>query len=248
MSDISKNTLQKIKKDKVRPHSKQYFLLRRSAIWTCFGFSIFFGSIASGVAIFLLRHIEWDLYQHLGRSFIEFVVLVFPYFWLIFLVGFTCFTYYSFRRTEQGYRYHTLWIISQSIVFSIIGGGFLYVTGLPEKLEAVFQDNVPFYRGLEEHRRKVWMSPRQGLLAGSIVKVISEQKIQIEDLHGGMWVIDIGDAIWRGRLRPSDNLKIKIIGEMKGRTEFIADEIRPWEGRGYRGNIGRSKFKAKREK
>jgi len=79
MTDISKDILQKIKKDKVRPYSKQRFVLRRSVIWTVFGLSILFGSIASAVAIFQLRSAEWDLYKNLSHSFIKFVLLVIPF-------------------------------------------------------------------------------------------------------------------------------------------------------------------------
>ena len=135
MADISKDILQKIKKDEVRPYPKQYFLLRRSVIWTVFGLSIFLGSIAGAIALFQLRYAEWDLYKHLSHSLIEFVLLVIPFFWLIFLLGFIGFAYYYFRRTEHGYRYATLWIILLSIALSIIGGGLLYSTGLPERLE-----------------------------------------------------------------------------------------------------------------
>ena len=245
MTDISKDTLRKIKKHKVRPHPKRYFLFRHSATWTLFGLSILLGSVASGIAIFQIRHVEWDLYQHLGHGLIEFILLVFPYFWLIFLLGLTGFAYYSFRRTEQGYRYSTMWVVLQSIILSIIGGGLLYASGLSERLETVFQANIPLYRGLQEHKQRVWMSPRQGLLAGRIKKIMPGQKIQIEDLQGNYWEIDIGDTIWRGRLRPVENLRIKILGQMKGESEFIADEIRPWKGPRRRGRMGRLKFEGK---
>ena len=230
MTDLSKNILQKIKKDEVRPYPKEYFLLKRSVIWTVFGLSIFLGSIASAIALFQLRYAEWDLYKHLSHSLAEFVLLVIPFFWLIFLLGFTGFAYYYFRRTEQGYRYAAVWIILLSIVLSIIGGGLLYSTGLPDRLERVFQENLPFYRELQERKQKVWMSPAQGLLAGTITKVVSEQKVEIKDLYGNNWVIDIADTIWRGRLKPVEGLKIKILGHMKEQDRFVANEIRPWKG------------------
>jgi len=174
------------------------------------------------------------------------VLLVIPFFWLIFLLGFTGFAYYYFRRTEQGYRYAAVWIILSSIVLSIIGGGILYSTGLPERLERVFQENVPFYRKLQERKQKVWMSPGQGLLAGTITKVVSEQKVEIKDLQGNNWVIDISDTIWRGRLRPAEDLKIKILGEMKGQNRFVANEIRPWKGRIDQGRKRHLRHKNKR--
>lgn len=247
MTDISKNTLEKIKKKNVRPIPKHYFLLKRSVLWSLFGLSILLGSIASGIAVFMLTHFEWDLYHHLGHSLIGFVLLVFPYFWLIFLLGFSIFAYIFFRRTDRGYRHKTFWIVLQSIIFSIIGGTILTTTGLPERLETSFQENIPFYRGLEDHKRKVWMSPGQGLLAGKIFSVSSQESIQLEDLKGMIWNVHIGNAKWRGRLSPSENLKIKIIGHMKGDGQFVANEIRPWKGkkqqRRMRGNRSTGKYR-----
>ena len=237
MTDLSKNVLRRIREAKARPYSKGRFLFRSSVIWTAFGMSVLLGSVASAVAIFQLMHAEWDLYQRLSHSLMGFALLVTPFFWLIFLWGFTGFAYYYFRRTDQGYRHSTAWVISASVVLSVICGGLLYATGLPERLETLFQDNVPFYRELQERKQKVWMSPGRGLLAGRIVKVIPGQKMQIEDLEGNIWVIDIADAIWRGRLRPAENLKIKILGRMKEESRFVADEIRPWHGIRKRGRM-----------
>ena len=248
MKDLSKNILQKIREDKISPFSKRRFLFRRSIIWTVFFLSILLGSVSSAVALFQLRYAEWDLYQHISHSLVEFILLVIPFFWLIFLLGFTVFAYYYFRRTEQGYRYGTIRIILSSIALSIIGGGFLYTTGLPERLETVFQDNVPFYRQWQERKQRVWMSPGQGLLAGKITGIISAQKIQIEDLQGNSWVIDIGNTIWRGRLRPAENLKIKILGQMKEKGQFAANEIRPWQGRKSPGRMHHSRFMGRKKK
>jgi hypothetical protein len=217
-------------------------------IWTIFGLSILLGSVASAIALFQLTYAEWDLYKHLTHSPVEFVLLVIPFFWLIFLLGFTGFAYYYFRRTEQGYRYATLWIILLSIILSIICGGLLYSTGLPDRLERVFQQNLPFYRKLQERKQKVWVSPMHGLLAGRISKIISDQKVEIKDLQGNIWIIDIADTIWRGRLRPAEDLKIKILGEMTGQNRFVANEIRPWKGRRDQGRNRHLRHKGKSER
>ncbi len=231
MADISKDILEKIKKEKMRPYPKQYFLLKRSVVWAVFGLSIFLGSIACAITLFQLRYAQWDLYKHLTHSLTEFVLLVIPFFWLTFLLGFTWLAYYYFRRTERGYQYTAIWIVLSSIALSIIGGGLLYSTGLSEKLEFVFQENLPFYKKLQESKQKVWMSPEHGLLAGKIIKIISDQKVELKDLKGSIWIIDIADTIWRGRLRPVKDLKIKILGKMQAQNQFKADEIRPWKRR-----------------
>ena len=47
-------------------------------------------------------------------------------------------------------------------------------------------------------------------------------KLNLEVNH---WVVDIGDTILRGRIRPIANVKIKIIGKMTEKAQFVADEI-----------------------
>ncbi len=69
MTDISKNTIEKIRKENVQPLPKRYFLLKRSVLWGFFGLSILLGSIAGSIAIFMLTHFEWDLYNRLGHRF-----------------------------------------------------------------------------------------------------------------------------------------------------------------------------------
>jgi hypothetical protein len=235
MTDVSKSVIEKIKQDKVKPISRDIFLLKRSVVWTLFGISILFGGIACGIVIFQLRHAEWDIYQYFDHGLTEFLLLVFPYFWLIFLVGFIVVALYYYRRTERGYYYSTIWIVSLSIVLSIAMGGILYATGLAERLEIVFQESVPFYRGMEGCRYKIWMNPDDGLLAGQISEVITQETMELKDMDGNDWTIDVGNTLWRGRTRLSEGLDIKLIGKIKGERSFVAEEIRPWQGYGGSG-------------
>jgi len=234
MTDLSKNILAKIKEDNVRPYSKWRFIFRRSVIWTLSVLSVLSGSFASAVTLFQLRHAEWDLYHHLNHSLTGFIFLVIPFFWLVFLLGFTGFAYFYFRHTQQGYRYGAVWVIAGSIALSFIGGGLLCATTFPERLEDLCQKNVPFYRNMQERKKVVWMSPENGLLAGEISVVISAQEMRLKDLKGRLWTVMIEDTVWRGQLWPVENLKIKLIGRMQGEGRFSADEIRPWHGHGRR--------------
>ncbi|MDM8542522.1 hypothetical protein QUF90_15710 [Desulfococcaceae bacterium HSG9] len=242
MTDLSKNILAQIKVDNVRPYSKWRFIFKRSVIWTLFLLSVLSGSFASAVTMFQLRYAEWDLYHHFSHSLTEFIFLVIPFFWLVFILGFTGFAYYYFRHTQQGYRYRTFWVVAGSIILSFTGGGLLCATTFPERLESLFQKNVSFYRNLHEHKMNVWMSPGNGLLAGEIGEIISAQEMRLKDLKGRLWTVMIGNTIWRGQLKPVKNIKIKLIGRMQGEGRFRADEIRPWDGRGRRGGKDNCKF------
>ena len=60
MTDISKEVLEKIAEDKIKPYSRQHFFLRKSVVWVLFGMSMLLGIVACGVAIFLLMLIIFD--------------------------------------------------------------------------------------------------------------------------------------------------------------------------------------------
>jgi len=235
MKEISKNILNKIKKEKIQPYPKKHFFVKKSFIWTLFGLSILLGIVASSVIIFQLKHTDWDLFNQSNYSMLEFLAMAIPYFWLLFLMIFMGIAYGYFRRTEKGYRYHALLIITVSVVVSIIIGAGVYQTGFSERLEAVFQENIPVYRMLSKGRHRMWMSPEQGFLAGKITEIISMQEIELIDLHGNNWIIDISNAFWRGRLKPEAGLEIKLIGKIKFEDQFVATEIRPLQGRRMQG-------------
>jgi len=232
--DIGKQVLEKIEKEQVRPYSKWRFVLRRSIMWGLFILSLILGSLASGVVIFQLTHADWDLYRTLHMGYATFLLLILPYFWLVFLFGFTGFAYFYFRKTERGYRYPTVLLVSGSILLSLLGGAFAYKVDLAARLEKVFRDNIAFYRMIQERKARIWVAPEKGLLAGEIVEVLDDGKIRLKDFKDRIWRIDVGHALWRGRLKASKGLKIKVIGRMEGKDDFVAREIRPWQGRGWR--------------
>lgn len=232
--DIGKQVLEKIERERVRPYSKWRFVFRRSVMWGLFVLSLILGSLASGVMIFQLTHADWDLCHHLHMGYVTFLFHVLPYFWLAFLVGFTAFAYFYFRRTERGYRYPTVWLISGSVFLSLIGGGIAYKVDLAERLEVILRSNVSIYCRMQEMRSRIWVAPEKGLLAGEIVDVQSANKIRLKDFKGHTWQIELKDTLWRGRLKATKGLKIKVIGRMEGRNVFVAKEIRPWQGHGWR--------------
>ena len=235
MNDISKDTIKKIKEQGIVPRTRRYFFLKRSTVWGLFVLSIILGSFACGIAVFQIKNTEWDLFKHFHDSIIESILLFIPIFWLLFLTGFSIAAYYYFRRTPGGYRYRTVTAVTLSILLSVIGGIGIYATGLSEHLETAFEEKLPFYKGVTAHSRKVWMSPDKGLLAGRIVDLPEEGVVRLKDLNGKEWNVTIHSTTWRGRLSPSINLEIKLIGTRTGEDSFNAKEVRPWSGRRKQG-------------
>ncbi len=242
MAQISKKVLEKIEQENIRPYPKQYFLFKRSVIWTLFGISVLLGSISSGLIIYHMQHAEWDLYPHFRQNILEFALMVIPYVWILFLIGFAFLIYYYFRRTEKGYRYSTVLVLSASLILSLLGGLALHQLGIVKRVDLAFEKNVPFYKGVHGRKIDMWTSPEKGLLAGKILEVLPNGKIRLEDFKGKTWNIDISQTIWRGRITPQKNLEIKIIGQQTGKDTFRAKEVRRWSGRGKRYRKGPIRF------
>jgi hypothetical protein len=230
MNDISRDTLRKIKERGIVPRTKGYFFLRRSTVWGLFGISIILGGIVASVVIFQVKNTEWELFRHYSHSILEFILLFIPYFWALFLTAFSFVAYYYFRQTKSGYRYPALTAVGLSVALSVIIGIGFYSTGLSERIEPIFEETLPFYQGINTHKRMVWMSPDKGLLAGKILDA-KEGRIRLKDLDGKEWNVVVKGAIWRGRLFPVPGLEIKLIGTRTGTDSFTAREIRPWAGR-----------------
>ena len=180
----------------------------------------------------------WDLFQHYRHSIPEFILLFIPYFWGLFLIGFSIVAYYYFRRTQSGYRYRAATAVALSIFISVICGTGIYSTGLSGHMEYLFEETIPFYRGVTAHNRMVWMAPDRGLLAGKINAVQNKENIRLKDLDGKEWNVSVAGAKWRGKLSPALGLEVKLIGTKTGEDSFSAKEVRPWTGRRKQGGKG----------
>ena len=56
-----------------------------------------------------------------------------------------------------------------------------------------------------------------------------ENNFMLMDLDNNRWKIETGKVIWKGKLTPTTNLKIKLIGKRIDDNNFKAMEIRPWQ-------------------
>ena len=135
MSQLAKSIIGKIKKKQIKPTPKWVFLFKRSVVWSLFGLSVLFGSMAISIILFEMRDMDYAVYKEMGSSLTGFVLLALPYFWLVLLAGFLALACYHFRHTKSGYHHNMFAIVVLSLVISIIFGTGLYATGISENLE-----------------------------------------------------------------------------------------------------------------
>lgn len=228
MKDFSKNILGKIKKEQIKPISKWNFVFKKSFMWSLFIISVILGGFAFGSILAQINATEWDIHHHVSESFPNFIFLMLPYVWIIFMLGFSALAYYYLRHTSKGYRYSTIIVINSSLLISVILGTILFATGVSNRMEYTFEDRIPFYNKVMNPRTKIWMLPEKGLLAGKIIEIENQKKFKLEDLKKDIWTVEISDLNLEKNQFIQKNIRVKVIGTKNGNLFFIAEEIRPW--------------------
>lgn len=235
----AKKILQNIRDRKIKPRSRWIFLLKNYLIWLIFGVAIFVGAIATSVIIFSLTNNDWDLYKILDKSLISYVVMSFPYIWVIILIIFSLLSFLNYKYTKTGYRIEPIKIISMNVFLSVFLGSILFVGGFGEFIDYKLSKDIPYYEKMMAQRQLIWDNPENGLLAGEIINIASEKDFYIRSLSGKKWHIIGNSILWKRHASNNEGTKIKIIGRILGNDVFVAQEIRPWTGR--RINIHNSK-------
>ena len=229
MSNTDK-LMQRIKDSGDQPIPKWKFVLKRSIIWFSFGFAVIAGSLAFSVILFSLRETGFWALQHLDHSGWEMVLSLLPFIWLIALLIFLLVAIYSIQSSDKGYKLTLSKWVGYSAAISIVLGTIFYLGGGGQWLENTFASKASFYESVQEKKARIWMQPENGLLAGTLTEIKPDALI-MKDFNGKSWVIKYEDAFIAPVLRLEEGEEVKLVGNIKVDNTFLAEEIRPWQGR-----------------
>jgi len=218
--------LEKIKAEKLSPAPKWQFTLRRLGLWLLIILAIILGGATFSTVIFTIANQDWDIGNKIGAGPTQLFLLIFPYFWLIILIALLLCTYFEFRHTRRGYKYHLAIIAILYIITTGILGGIFYSRGWAAQWENAAAGKLPYYNQLV-YARALWTRADAGLLAGKILTVNGDN-LQLLDMAGHTWHINIGSSTGRELL--NEEKDVKIIGRQIGELNFTAEQIRPWCG------------------
>jgi len=231
---FGKEIFEKIEENKIKPKPKWEFLLKNYLMWVFGVLSLVIGSLAVSVIIYMLRHNDWEVYENVTNSLLEFILVTLPYFWLVILALFILVADYNLKHTKKGYKYNLSLVIAVSLGVNVVFGGLLYNFGIGEAIDDIFGENAPFYREIINRRVPLWDHPEEGRLMGKIIEIESIDKFTIQDFKQGNWMVDAEDA----RTMPIIKIKIgedvRIIGEPFADHQIKAYIIMPiGPGRGF---------------
>ncbi len=227
-SSIRNNVLKQIRERGIEPTARWKFVLKNIVLWIIVLVSFIAGMLAVSTLIHTTKTIDWDVYRYLGRSFAGHAAIVFPYFWFAIIALFATLAYAVIRVTKKGYRHTKLALVAAGIFALVIAGSGLYALGMGEYIDETLSSYSNLYTQLPNHKINIWSRPEEGLLSGTITRIVSNNKFTLKDFSGHAWTIEEGDVRWRRGSSRRVGTKVKLIGLQLDENVFVVNEVRPW--------------------
>lgn len=239
----SQKLLQKIEERHIKQVPRLYFVLKNYLFISIFIFATIFGAVAFSVILYIFSVGDFDLLFNSSLTKLQLVLTTLPFVWVIMVALFIVVSFFGMRHTKKGYRHPIYKILILNILIGVFLGSLFFYVGGSKKVEDFFAVNIPFYTGMEEKKIKLWSSPENGLLSGEIL-LIEKDLITVKTFDDLMWVVDIRNTLTRKKVSLEKGELIKIVGSIIKENTFLAEEIRPWIGRG-RGRMHNSDTRIK---
>lgn len=226
--DFSKDILERIKKEQIKPRSKWHFVLKDSVVWFVFATSIVFGALSFSVILHFWEINDWDAYYRVNENFLAFVLLTMPYFWLVCFLLFVLVAYLYLRHTREGYRLEFAKVVIWNLVLSLIFGSVLYSVGAGRQVENELSMRAPFYNDLRENQEGIWLRPEQGVIIGKVMAIAEDGDfLELDDPRQVVWTVDVSEAEYFQGFIVREGFMIKVFGVEAENHYFVAEEIRP---------------------
>lgn len=227
MTDISKKTIEKIKKEKITPIPKWHFWVKNDLVLALALIAALVAALSMAVAVHIFQNRDWFIYRTMpGRPPMSHLATDLPLVWLGLLALALIVAVYYFERSKKGYHWSAVWLISAGVIFSLAFGCYFSSLGFGKKVDSFVGDKIPGYRDIERGAREVWSEPEAGRLGGEIAAIDGETWT-VRDLGGRLWQVDTADLRFRD-LKPIIGAKVKIVGEKTEENLFRAQEIHNW--------------------
>jgi hypothetical protein len=232
MKKLSDKIVDAIIEQKVKPRPRWTYVASKWLYWFFAVLAVFFGALAFGLAIFLLRSIDWNVYTLLGyTSLHSFVMSAFPYAFLVVFILALALAYSAYRRTPRGYRLN---FPDLTVILVIAAGSLGFLLHILGSNETIYLDlaRMPGYQKLVFTKEAEWLNPQKGLLWGEALSA-GPDSFQLKDMNQKTWTVNFDrSTAWQSGLDnkniTGDNLKIT--GQLENGGRFRAATVAPWDG------------------
>ncbi|MCF7860559.1 hypothetical protein K9M09_02970, partial [Patescibacteria group bacterium] len=225
LENFEKQVIEKIKHTGMTPKPRWHFLLKEVLIWLFGALSLFVGAAAVAVMIYLFGNSDLMMHARLGHSFIGYLLLSLPYFWMIFLALFLWLLFYNIKHSKRGYHYSVYLIALMAVLASIFLGVIFSAVGVGEKIDDILGRQAPLYDRVFNPHVAMWSQAEEGRLTGLVISKPDQTHFVLLDRSSGEWYVAYID-------KNNENLvvvgqPVRVLGELIGEHEFRANEIFP---------------------
>lgn len=225
------SVLNRIHKQKISRREKIYFIARNVSKVTSLIIFLLFGMLAVAMVLHLANNIEflafiWDR----PRILTKVLWVGVPFFWVMMAAALWIVTEKLVQKTDRAYRI-PFWVLGITALLVQVGGGIvLEQSRVGERLDQSFENRMQWYQGAGKINRKFQRSPEQGLLAGHVLEIKSDELILLNDMTEKEWRVYIDIDSNPRKKKMEEGMDIRLVGEMSGEQEFTAELWRPARG------------------
>lgn len=222
-NNLVNKIINKIKHEGLEPKPRWHFLLKGYVIWLSGALALIFGALGVSVIIYLLKYNNWSMGDLGEKSFLSFMIMTMPYFWLLFLAIFIFVLYYNIKHLKKAYLYPVKVIILLAFLSSILLGELFFLFGFGEEIDELLGAKAPLYGEMFNPQLNFWFQPEAGRLAG--IATVADDGLGLIDPSGIIWEIEMGEEI----LLPQEIITgeaLNIIGSIESEHVFKAQIIK----------------------
>ncbi len=228
---LEKRILEKIREKRLLPTPKAYFLARNIVVWILLAGFVVALSMGFAMTMFMVRGLDFGLFEKLGLSTGEKFAYSIPFFWIAASVALAVAAFVNFRNTRRGYKMSVRQFVLTAALVALALGSIIYSLDIARYVDSVAAENFPLYNLVVPLNTNTWLDPAHGLLSGAVRERESESDFRLRDANGVLWHVTGRDIRIADGFVWSSGDRIKIIGIKTGLDEFRAIEILPWEKR-----------------
>jgi len=228
---LARVVLKRIETEKIEPTPRWHFIFSEYSMWTMWVVSVAVGALSVAVTLYVSVHAGYALYEATHESWLEFLVEITPWLWLLIFILMAGVGYFNLRKTERVYRYPVWQILLSSFVISIIGGVILNLFGAGTLVESALQKTMPMYTSLSKLEQQWWQRPQLGLLLGQAVTIDEENESAVFiDIHNNTWELKLGELNQFDVAVLTSGDIVRILGIMSTSSDdiFYGCGVFPW--------------------
>lgn len=226
-----KNTLKekifsKIEKEKIQPIPESYFVKKQKLLWWSIIIFLIFATIFVG----FLSDDTMEFFSLWWHMWGNWHVLFFPnIFWIALILFLLFMAFRKLRDTAVGYRNSYAKDILIGIIVILFWSLIFRWIGLWPMIHSFVATNIPVVSNFL-YNESSWNDPENGKLAGIIIGV-EKWGIRLQSTDGGIWNIDMRNAVISPMVVGKVNEKIRIIWKKTSDSDFVAERMIPWFGK-----------------